>query len=359
MDVPLDRATKTQAWYGGIARLLVALWLATASAGFAQSAPTAPGQPFSQAELDAMLAPVALYPDPLLAQILMASTYPLEVVSAARWVKANPKVTGKALEDAMHKQRWDPSVKSLAAVPNVLQMMSEKLEWTQQLGDAFLAQRVEVMTSVQALRRKAYAEGNLKSSEQQKVIVEKETIIVQPASTTVVYVPVYDPRYVYGAWWHPAYLPYYWYPPGYVVRPGVAFAAGVVVGSALWGGCNWRDHDVNINVNHYNQFNRTNVTRVNWEHDAVHRKGVAYRDPTVAQRYDRQQAANAARREVKMDRAADTAREAVDRPATRDAGAARPATRDANGAMPRGLDRVDGDADRPGPERGRPGRARD
>ena len=343
------------AWLNRMRASLLFVALATPAIAMAQTAATAAnGKPFSQAEIDQMLAPIALYPDALLAQVLMASTYPLEVVSAARWVKANPKMTGKALEDAMNKQSWDPSVKSLTAFPTVVQMMSEKIEWTQQLGDAFLAQRDDVMNGVQALRQKAYAQGNLKSTEQQKVVVEKETIVIQPASTTVVYVPVYNPTVVYGTWWYPAYVPYYWYPPGYVARPGLAFTTGGIVGAALWGNCNWHDHDVNININQYNQFNRTNITKVNWDHNAAHRKGVAYRDPTVAQRYHRNQAADAVRRDVKTERATDAARDAADRPAMRDTPAPRPIARDVDrpGAGPR--DRPDFDRD--GPDRGRPGR---
>ena len=342
-----------RAWFSAMLAAMIAVVLALPNIGIAQStAPaSAAGKAFSQEQLDQMLAPVALYPDALLAQILMASTYPLEVVSAARWVKDNPKVTGKALEDAMHKQAWDPSVKSLAPFPSVLQMMDAKLEWTQQLGDAFLAQRDGVMTTVQGLRKKAYTQGNLKSSEQQKIVVEKEIIVIQPATTTV-YVPVYNPTIVYGTWWYPAYVPYYYYPPGYVVRPGVGFTAGIIVGAALWGGVNWRDRDVNININHYNQFNRTNITRANWQHDPAHRKGVAYRDPTIAQKYNRDQAADAARR--------DAARKDMSPGPARDAGpAGRPAARDADrpGAGPRdrpGRDRDDDD----GPDKGRSGRDR-
>ncbi|MDD2744804.1 MAG: DUF3300 domain-containing protein, partial [Rhodocyclaceae bacterium] len=137
------------------------------------SAAVAPAQKtFSQEELDQLMAPIALYPDALLAQILMASTYPLEVVQAARWVKANPKVTGKALEGAMVNQTWDPAVKSLTSVPQVLQQMNDKLDWTQKLGDAFLAQQADVMDTVQLLRAKASANGNLKTTEQQVVKTE-------------------------------------------------------------------------------------------------------------------------------------------------------------------------------------------
>jgi hypothetical protein len=306
------------------AAALVACALTLPNSGLAQSATPAPSaaqsatqasnaKAFSQEQLDQMLAPIALYPDALLAQVLMASTYPLEVVSAARWVQANPKVTGKALEDAMQKQTWDPSVKSLAAFPTVLQMMNEKIEWTQQLGDAFLAQRTDVMAGVQALRHKAYAQGNLKSTQQQKVVVEKQTITIEPASTTV-YVPVYNPTVVYGAWWYPGYVPYYWYPAGYVAGPGLGFATGVVVGAALWGGCNWRGNDVTINVNRYNQFNRTSITHTSWQHNAAHRQGVAYRDAATAQKYNRSQAASGAKRDANLKQAEQRAPDARSQP---------------------------------------------
>src|SRR4029453_6297443 len=157
---------------------------------------SAPAPTFKQEEIEQLVAPIALYPDSLIAQILMASTYPLEIVEAARWVKQNPKVTGKALEDAMQKQSWDPSVKSLTAFPPVIEMMDNKLDVTQKLGDAFLAQQSDVMDAIQRLRARAQAEGNLKSNAQQKVIVEQappppanveqNVNVQQPASTTII-----------------------------------------------------------------------------------------------------------------------------------------------------------------------------
>ena len=185
---------------------------------------------FKQEELDQLVAPIALYPDSLLAQVFMASTYPLEVVQAGRWVKANQNLKGDALTAALEKENWDPSVKSLVNFPQVLDMMNEKLDWTQKLGDAFLAQQKGVMDTVQKLRAKAEAEGNLKTTEQQKVVVEKETktIIIEPANPQVVYVPTYNPTVVYGPWWYPAYPPYYYYPPGYVAGASFVF---------LWSGC--------------------------------------------------------------------------------------------------------------------------
>lgn len=247
---------------------------------------------FTQQELDQLMAPIALYPDALLAQILMASTYPLEVVEAARWSKANSKVTGKALEDAMAKQSWDPSVKSLTSVPQVLQQMNERLDWMQKLGDAFLAQQQDVMNTVQALRAKADAAGNLKTTEQQVVKTQtqgSQTIyVVESPKPEVVYVPTYNPSVVYGTWWYPT-PPYYMYPPAYVYPPGLAFATGVIVGAAIWGNCNWGwgHSDIDIDVNRYNSFNRTNINNKNWNHNVEHRRGVAYKDQNVARQYNR------------------------------------------------------------------------
>lgn len=257
--------------------------------GSAPSTSTA-SRSVSQQALDQLLAPIALYPDDLLAQVLMASTYPLEIVEAARWSKANPGVKDKALEEAMQRQRWDPSVKALAAVPTVLQQMSDKLEWTQKLGDAFLAQQADVMATVQNLRARAQAAGNLQSTAEQQVRTEvaegKTVYIIEPARPQVVYVPTYNPYTIYGTWWYPA-PPYYMYPPAYVYPPGLAFATGVFVGAAIWGNCNWGHSHVSVNINHYNQFNRTTINNVNWNHDASHRGGVAYRDQGVAARYNR------------------------------------------------------------------------
>jgi hypothetical protein len=264
-------------------------------------------------QLEALVAPIALYPDPLLAQVLMAATYPLEVVQAARWSKANPKVTGKDLEDAMLKQSWDPSVKSLCSLPDTLAMLNEHLEWTQDLGDAFLAQQGDVMEAVQALRAKAVAAGNLKSSKELTVSTEQpqpppadagvvvqpaaqpqQVIVIQPASPQVVYVPQYNPVVVYGAWPYPAYPPYPVYPPGYVAATAaISFGVGVAIGAAMWGGCSWGYHgysSVNIHVNNYNRYNHTNINvnnrnTANWNHNSQHRQGVAYKNASTQQRY--------------------------------------------------------------------------
>jgi hypothetical protein len=259
--------------------------------------------PFKPEELEQIVAPIALYPDSLLAQVMMASTYPLEIVLAARWAKEHPDVKGDAVAKAVENETWDPSVKSMVAFPDVLNMMNEKLDWTQKLGDAVLAQRKEVMDAVQRLRVKAKDSGNLKSSKEQTVKSEAapagspapQVIIIESPSPEVVYVPTYNPTVVYGAWPYPAYPPYYYYPPGYVAGTAfLSFSVGMFVGSAMWGGCNWGGGDIDVNVNRYNNFNRNNINNVNrtnvnnrWEHNSAHRQGVGYRDSATQQRYGR------------------------------------------------------------------------
>ncbi|NLI81320.1 MAG: DUF3300 domain-containing protein [Deltaproteobacteria bacterium] len=248
---------------------------------------------FSQAELDQILAPIALYPDALLAQILMAATYPLEVVQADRWVRRNKHLRGERLNAALDAVDWDLSVKALVPFPQVLAMMSEKLDWTQMLGDAFLAQPEQVMDTVQSLRYKAYAQGNLQTTPEQMVIVREKTVIIEPANPTLVYVPTYNPAVVYGSWWWPAYPPYVYYPLGTAVTAGIlGFTAGVLVGSAWnrgWGYWDWRDRTVyttfNRNININRNINVSNLQTGRWRHDAYHRRGVAYRDATTRERY--------------------------------------------------------------------------
>src|ERR1044072_226103 len=205
----------------------------------------------------------------------MASSYPLEVALADRWTKQNASLKGDALTKALEAQDWDPSVKSLVNFPQVLTMMSEKLDWTQRLGDAFLADQKRVLDTIPSLRAKAQAYGNLKSNKEQPVVVEKKIIKIEPANPQVVYVPTYNPTVVYGAWPYPAYPPYAYYPPAYT--PGAAlftFGVGMAVGAALWGNCNWGGGDVNIDTSNYNSFNRTNIKNGNWQHQVDHRKGV-------------------------------------------------------------------------------------
>ncbi len=254
-----------------------------------------------------MVAPIALYPDALLAQVLMAATYPLEIIEADRWSKQNKGLKGDALNAAVDKQSWDTSVKSLASFPQVLGMMSDKIEWTQKLGDAFLAQQKDVMATVQKLRAKAHAAGNLKTNSEQKVVVQEQIIEIVPANPAVVYVPAYNPTVVYGAWWYPAYPPYPVYPPGAMAATSImSFGLGVAVGAAWsnnWGSCNWHTGDVNVNVNksvninntHINNFNNNNFNK--WQHDPDHRRGVAYHDNAMAQKYGQTQRGGADQRQ--------------------------------------------------------------
>jgi hypothetical protein len=276
------------------------LLLVTPPGAFGQTSGSA--GTFTQEELDQMLAPIALYPDSLLAQILVASTYPLEVVEADRWVKSNKNLKGNQLNDALDKTSWDLSVKALVPFPDVLSTMSEKLNWTQKLGDAFLAQQAQVMDTIQKLRGKARAQGNLQDTKEQKVIVQGDTIEIQPASPTVVYVPTYNPTVVYGSWWYPSYPPYYFNPVGATVAAGVlGFAAGVAVGSAWnsgWGHWNWGGGNYNANINRNVNINRNNINVANiqtnkWQHDSSHRKGVAYRDSATRDRFGQKGAGSA------------------------------------------------------------------
>jgi Protein of unknown function (DUF3300) len=217
----------------------------------------------SNQQLDSLTAPIALYPDALLAQVLMASTFPQDVQAAAAWSKANSKMQGDDAVKAVASESWDPSVQSLVAFPQVLATMSAKPDWVTQLGSAFLAQPNDVMDSVQRLRKQAQTAGNLKTNEQQKVVVEQSTIQIVPANPQVVYVPTYNPTVVYGAWPYPAYPPVYVPPPpGYAIASGLAaglaFGTGIAVANSLWGGFNWNTHDVNVNVNRYNNINVNN-----------------------------------------------------------------------------------------------------
>ena len=275
----------------------------------AQAAVTA-APVFKMEEIDQLMAPIALYPDDLLVQILTAATYPLEIVMAARWV-ADPKnaaLKGDALEQALEAQSWDPSVKSLVPFPDVLKMMSDKLEWTQKLGDAFLAQQQDCFGSIQRLRQRAQSAGKLTSTKQQTVSTQGPAIVIAPADQEVVYVPAYDPDVAYGTWPYPDYPPYYYPPPvGYGLATGLAaglaFGAGVAITRGLWGwgSPNWGAGSINVNVNRFNQINanRTAISANTWQHNAVHRQGIAYRDAATRQRFGQQHAGAAARHDYR------------------------------------------------------------
>ena len=238
---------------------------------------------FRQEELDQMLAPVALHPDSLLSQILMAATYPLEVVQAARWLRANPGLEGQDAVTAVEPMDWDPSVKSLTAFPQILSMMDEKLDWTEHLGEAFLAQQEDVMNTVQSLRRRAEAAGNLRSGDRMRVVRQGEAIAIEPPAPDVVYVPHYSPAVVYGPWWWPAYPPVYWTePPAYYVvpahRPAFFWGTGVVISAGFFfGHFDWPQRQVTVVHVQYHHPARPTRIHSAWRHDPVHRRGVPFR----------------------------------------------------------------------------------
>jgi hypothetical protein len=249
-----------------------------------------PSEKYSREELAQMLAPIALYPDALLSQVLMASTYPIEVIEADRWVKRNPGLKGEALDAALLDKDWDPSVKAICHFSSILALMSERITETTNLGNAFLAQEAEVMDMVQELRVKAYARGNLTTTSEQKVIVEKETIVIEPAAPGVIYVPYYDPFYIYGPWWYPAYPPYYWAPPGVSIGMGISYWPGFYFGFALgtWSYFDWHHHYIFIDVHkrpRYVRHDRWISKPGRWYHAPRHRRGVAYRDKPTARKY--------------------------------------------------------------------------
>ena len=194
-------------------------------------------------QLDQLVAPIALYPDSLLAEVLMASAYPTDIVQAERWLESHKNLKGDQLKTAVAKQDWDDSIKSLVATPDVLKMMSEKLDWTEKLGDAVVAQQPDVMDAIQRLRGRAQANDKLKSTPQQKVTVSqaegKQVIAIEPTNPDTVYVPYYDPTVVYGEWPYPDYPPYYWEPPAYIgyglLGTGLTFGAG-------WALANWGNY---------------------------------------------------------------------------------------------------------------------
>jgi len=246
-------------------------------------------------QLESLVAPIAFYPDALLAQVLVASTYPLEIMQLQQWLAKNPDLEGEALAEAVAEQPWDPSIQSMAAVPEALERLANDIQWTTELGNAFLAQQSEVMDAVQRMRKKAQDKGSLESNEQQKVetqvVEEKTVIVVESANPEVVYVPTYNPTYVYPPPVYP-YPPVY-YPPYTAGAAFVTFSVGVAWGAAVWGGscchCGWGGNDINIDID--NNFNRnTNIDRGDrgggtWQHDPQHRGGAPYADRATADKF--------------------------------------------------------------------------
>jgi Protein of unknown function (DUF3300) len=301
--------------------------------------------PLKQEELEQILAPIALHPDPLISQILMASTYPLEVVQADRWTKQNASLQGDAQTEALEKQEWDPSVKSLVAFPQVLTMMSEKLDWTQRVGDAFLADQKKVLDTIQSLRAKAQSSGNLQTTKEQKVIVEEKVIRIEPANPEVIYVPTYNPTVVYGGWPYPAYPPYSYYPPGYVAGSVLAFGAGMAMTAArgaawgyAWGNTNWGggnvkiDNSLNINSNNKIDRGKYSSQRGDWNHNSEHRKGVSYRDQGTAQKYNRSGSSDQARSREQFRGRAEQGRQDISRGGGGDRGGGQGASANRGGA---------------------------
>lgn len=266
--------------FRGSAVLAAALAVALPPPCFAQPKPApvavAETTEFNVEQLDALLAPIALYPDELLTQTLMASTYPLQVVAASRWLEKdnNKNLRGEALAKALEGENWDPSVKSLVPFPQIIAMLNDNLEWTQQLGYAVATDQPAVLDSIQRLRRQAQNAGSLKTTKQQRVVVQQDNVVIQPADPQTVYVPAYNPTEAYGEWPYPSYPPVSlppqpaYYPYGYAVGAGLAFAAGVAVVGGLWGWASpaWNAGSVNINAARYNSINanRTAVRSATW-----------------------------------------------------------------------------------------------
>lgn len=330
----------------------------------APAASTTEASKFSQEELEQMLAPIALYPDSLLSQVLMASTYPLEIVQADRWAKANSGLKGEALAKALEDQTWDASVKSLVNFPDILAAMSEKLDLTTKIGDAFLADQKAVLNTVQRLRARAKEAGNLESSEKLTVKTEPapagsttQVIVIESPDPQVIYVPTYNPTVVYGTWPYPAYPPPVYYPPpsyatGALIGFGIGYACGAAWGYG-WGDCDWHGGDVDIDIDQNFEFNQNidrerykaefknrgvGEGRSNWQHDPSHRRGVEYRDKAAANRFGGSSRADAVQSREAYRGKADAGRANLSRDAASgripSSGATRPSTADRTARTP-------------------------
>lgn len=290
--------------------LLIALTLITGP-GISAAAHSAHDQPFTQAELDQMLAPIALYPDTVLSHVLIAATYPLEIVQAARWSRLNPSLRGEQAVAAVERMNWDPSVKALVAFPELLKRLNEDLEWTQSLGDAFLMQEELVVETIQYLRSEAYAHGHLRSNEHVRVVRETRYIYIEPARSRVVYLPYYDPRVVYVGWRWASHPPVYWrHPPGY--RSRLVFYWGPayhVAPTFYFSSFHWPRRQV-VSVHHHHHYHvypkrqstahrwfgsareiALHDSARHWQHNPIHRRGVSYRPGIDERRFVQQQPA--------------------------------------------------------------------
>jgi hypothetical protein len=314
----MERRRLTAGFLSGV---LLGIFVSTFGATQENAAPaTAPPEvqqaKFSADQIDQMVAPIALYPDSLLMQIMIASTYPLEIVEADRWRRQNASLKDDALDKALEQQDWDPSIKGLTHFPDLLKRMSDNLDWSKDLGDAFLGQKDDVLAAVQSMRQKASAAGTLQTTKQQtvtkQVVDGKETIAVQPADPQVVYAPTYPPT-VYGPTYAPptSYYPapaVYGYTPGQVATGGLlSFGVGIGVGALISNGCDWGHNDVYVNNNYHNyhgggwgggnanvnvnknvNLNQANLNNQKWQFNPEHRRNVGYRDPAMQQRYAKQ-----------------------------------------------------------------------
>ena len=264
------------------------------SAAQAQAQSDQSSAPLTSAQLQSLVSSIALYPDSLLSQMLMASTYPMEVAEAYNWYQSEKGKSSTQIQNDLKNETWDNSVKSLISFPQALELMGTKLAWTQQLGDAYLAQPKQVMDAVQTLRKRAQSSGNLKSSQQVTVSTQQSDIIIQPANPQVIYVPQYNPTVVYGAWPYPAY------PPAPVYNPGwglLSFGVGMAVGAALWSTPHWGSGSITVNNNTYNNFNRNYNSDINrsaerfgssnsdWKFNAAHRGNVPFNNSELNRRY--------------------------------------------------------------------------
>ncbi len=252
-----------------------------------------PSAEFSEGELEQILAPIALYPDTVLSHILIASTYPLEVVQAARWSRNNPNLKGEEALNAAENQGWDPSVTALTAFPQILERMDEDLSWTQDLGEAFLLDEARVIDTIQRLRHMAYDSGHLEQMEHLAIEREEQTIIIEPAVREVVYVPYYDTRVVYGHWYWTNYPPMYWYyPGGYYTTTYVYWGHGVRVSPHFYfSTVYWPQRHVVVvdrrhpryrgsrQIVHYHDSHR-------WSHNPRHRRGVVYHHHELNRTYN-------------------------------------------------------------------------
>lgn len=252
-------------------------------------------------QIDQLVAPIALFPDALLSQVLMAASYPLEIVEADRWAQANSNLSEYDRIEQLSGKTWDPSVTSLTAFPDVLRQMSANLDWTKDLGEAFIADSSAVMNAVQRMRAHAQSAGNLQSGAQQTVKAEDGVVTIVPSNPQVIFVPQYSPTAVYGDDWAPTS----WYYPsamvasaGYFAGQALAFGVGVATGAWIFGGCDWIHHGVWVNPRvyggaayrgavRYNNININNLDghRVDWHYNNIHRGAVNFSNATLQQRY--------------------------------------------------------------------------